>query len=137
MTTDFHLQVLSAEDLLQRPNLLSATVSLVNTTYLDHKAFNGALRFESDEQLCSELADSGFCAVLLEGESDPVATASVKPWGTIKDSFDEKTIGRLNGSDVEVRINLLSLMLRIPRMGTTSNCSLSRRGTEWNTGRKD
>ena len=75
--------------------------------------------------------------MLLEGESDPVATASVKPWGTIKDSFDEKTIGRLNGSDVEVRINLLSLMLRIPRMGTTSNCSLSRRGTEWNTGRKD
>src|SRR5271170_3058033 len=129
MTTDFQLQILSADDLLQQPNLLSATVSLVNTTYLEHKAFNGTLRFEADEHFCSELTDTGFCAVLLEGESDPVATASVKSW-RIKDSFDEETFGRLNGSDLKVRIDLQSLMVRIPRMATTSNSSPCRHGTE-------
>ena len=125
MTTDFQLQVLSADDLLQRPNLLSATVSLVNNSYLDHEEFNGSLRFEFDEKLCSELADTGFCAVLLEGEDDPVATVSVKPW-RITDSFDEETMIGLTGSDVKVRNNLQLLMMRIPQMNTTSNFSLSR-----------
>ena len=125
MTTDFQLQVLSADDLLQRPNLLSATVSLVNKSYLDHEDFNGTLRFEFDEKLCSELADTGFCAVLLEGEDDPVATASVKPW-RITDSFDEETMVGLTGPDIKVRNNLQLLMMRIPQMNTTSNFSLSR-----------
>lgn len=102
MTTDFQLQVLSADDLLHRPKLLSATVFLVNNSYLDHEEFNGSLRFEFDEKLCSELADTGFCAVLLEGEDDPVATVSVKPW-RITDSFDEETMVGLN---VKVRNNL-------------------------------
>jgi hypothetical protein len=107
--TDFQLQVLSADDLLQRPDLLSATVSLVNTAYFDHKDFNGSLRFEFDEKLCSELADTGFCAVLLEGEDNPVATASIKPW-RITDSFDEETMVGLTGSDVKVQNNLQSLI---------------------------
>ena len=104
MTSNFQLKVLSADQLLQEPSILNAAVSLVNTTYLDHKVFNGQLRFSSDDQLCAEL-ESGLCAVLLEKDGDAVATASVKLWT----KQEKEIIEKLNGFVYEVLSYRLTL----------------------------
>lgn len=97
MTSDLQLKVLSADQLLKEPSILNAVVSLVNTTYLDHKVFNGELRFSSNDQLCVEL-ESGLCAVLLEKDGDAVATASIKLWT----KQEKEIIENLNGFVYEV-----------------------------------
>jgi len=96
--SDFQLQILSTDQLLKQPAVLHAVVSLVNAAYLDHKIFNGTLRFDSDDRLCSELGQ-GLCAVLLDRESYAVATASVKMWT----KEEKENIERLHGSVFEVQ----------------------------------
>ena len=76
------LEILTRDNLLERPQLLQDIVALANTTYLDHKLFNQQLRFEDDRQLPSELGDDGLCAVMLEitaNPTKPVAVACTKP----------------------------------------------------------
>ena len=129
------IQVLSANELLQCPEILSSIVTLVNDGYLEHKEFNGNLRFESDEELCCELGSSGLCAVLLDGV-DPVATASVKTWT----NESKKRRNGCNGYDVKVPIELKMLIGRaspVRRMNTTSRSLRYRHAKESNTGRRD
>jgi len=97
MASEFQLQILSTDQLLQQPSVLNATVSLVNTAYLDHKAFNGTLRFNINTDLCDQL-ESGLCAVFLDGDGYAVATASVTPWT----KQEKETIEKLNGFVYEV-----------------------------------
>ena len=78
------LELLTRDNLLERPQLLRDIVNLVNTTYLDHeRLFTEQLRFDDEWQLPSELGSDGLCAVLLDatgnGDATPVATASTRP----------------------------------------------------------
>lgn len=78
-----HMEILTRDCLVSRPQLLKSIVNLVNGSYLENTMFIGQLRFENEQHLLSELGSEGLCAIILEvcanGDLKPVATVCTTP----------------------------------------------------------
>jgi hypothetical protein len=92
----FPVLVFSADELQAQGELLQQVVALVNSAYRDHNwLFPNQDRFDTDEQLITELDGEGRCAVILA--PDPIATVSAKPCYAIHEKIPNEVNANICG----------------------------------------
>ncbi|EKG16402.1 hypothetical protein MPH_06371 [Macrophomina phaseolina MS6] len=86
------LQLFTPAELQTRPALVKELAFMCNVAWSGREGFHTP-RFFHDHELLENLADDSVCAVILSSAGEPVATASIKPWGT-----------DLSGANVELSV---------------------------------